>query len=111
MERSDQLLASENMVTGDKTASAVFISIYCSATERDRTLYGSCLPHKLLSKQITHVSNTQRSKKLEHYKKHAQPNKNQNQIVTGPQHRKLKWAAFTYTGKETRKVTDLLTSK
>jgi hypothetical protein len=39
--------------------------------------------------------------------KHPAPRKQKQNTNTHPQHHKLKWATFTYSGKETRKMTKL----
>jgi hypothetical protein len=55
-------------------------------------------------KQLNTIKNTLENNKYDRNKSKTQPNPNKQNTNNEPQHKKTKWATFTYSGKETKQV-------
>jgi hypothetical protein len=58
-------------------------------------------------KELNTIKNTLENNKYDRNKSKTQPNAKKQNTNSEPQHKKTKWATFTYSGKETKHITKL----
>jgi hypothetical protein len=58
-------------------------------------------------KELNAIKNTLENNKYDRNKSKTQTNPKKQSTNNEPQHKKTKWATFTYSGKETKQITEL----